>query len=317
MLEDLVGHPRVKRQLMSMLEHQILPHAFLFYGQEGVGKTSFAEAFASELIHSKKKSHPDIRWYATDEKSGLHTISAIRGLKEEVYLPPFEAKYKIFIIKDAHKMLPAASHAFLKTLEEPSSYCKIILLAPSLGDLLSTVVSRCCKVGFSPLQQEEIALFLIKEKQIEKETADKAALLAFGSLERALSCIDEKKRQWQAILLEVFLTFKKLPFDVFQDKLSCLEVELEMHSYSAEYLYELLLRCIRDLMVIKHNLDPNLLFFRDKEASFREAAQQIFLSFDAMQKIWQEAQESLTHHVKLKTGLEFLLIKLYEQHAGV
>lgn len=316
MLENLIGHEKVKFLLSNMLESQKIPHAFLFYGEAGIGKKSFAKAFAKELIQGKKESHPDIRTYSLDEKSGLHTIASIRELKEEVYLPPFEAKYKIFIVEDAHKMLSSGSQALLKTLEEPSPYCKIILITESVADLLPTILSRCCKIAFSPLKEVEIEHFLINHKNLDKDVARSIASSAFGSLDRAISLINEQERLWQETLLDLFLQFKTLSSDGIQEKLSFLEDQIEKReSCTIESIYEVILRIIRDLIVIRQELSSKFLFFASKEELLRNASENFFLSFDAMEKLWQEAKTSHMYHVKLKVALETILIRLYEQHA--
>ena len=316
MLEDLIGHRKVKLLLSNMLESEKIPHAFLFYGEAGVGKKSFAKAFARALIQEKKESHPDIRIYSLDEKSSLHTIASIRELKEEVYLPPFEAKYKIFIVEDAHKMVSSASQSLLKTLEEPSPYCKIILITENVSDLLPTLVSRCCKIAFSPLPEEEIIQFLVKEKHLKEELARVIASDSFGSLERALCFINDEERLWQETLFDLSLQFKTLSSDTIQEKLSFLEDQIEKKkSCSVENIYETLLRVMRDLTVVKQGLGPELLFFKNKEKDLKNAAEKTALSFDAMQRLWQEAKSSSTYHVKLKVALETLLIRLYEQYA--
>lgn len=318
MLENLIGHQKVKALLSSMLESQKIPHVFLFHGEAGVGKKTFANAFARALVQTKNVIHPDIRVYSLDEKSDLHTIASMRELKEEVYLPPFEAKHKVFIINDAHKMLPSASQALLKTLEEPSLYCKIILLTESVADLLPTIVSRCCKIAFSPLYPVEIEHFLVHHHHVDKEIAEKISHNAFGSLERAMSFIGEEGRLWRESLLELLLGFKTLPFDKIQEHLSLLEEQIEKAvTCSIENIYEVILRYMRDLTVVKERLDSNLLFFKDKEDLLKIAANNNTLSFDSMHKLWQSAKQSSVYHVKFKVALETLLLRLYEKDARI
>lgn len=315
MLENLIGHQKVKELLLSMLESQKIPHAFLFHGEVGIGKMSFAKAFAKDIIQRRGQDHPDIRIYLPDEKSDLHTIASIRELKEEVYLPPFESRYKVFIIQDAHKMVSSCSQALLKTLEEPSAFCKIILVTENINDLLPTIISRCCKIAFSPLQEEEIISFLLMQKSVDKDIAQYVAKNSFGSLEKALAFVNEEERLWQEALLELVFQFKILSPDLIQEKLTFLEEQVEKRvSCTVENIYEVILRCIRDLIVVRQGLDSKLLFFRDKEDVLVKVVEKITHSFDAMEKLWQQAKESDTYHVKLKVAIETLLIRLYEQN---
>jgi DNA polymerase III subunit delta' len=308
----LVGHEKVKTFLSHLLESQKIPQALIFYGEKGLGQLSFAEAFARALIGSKRTSHPDIRLYALEEDQTSHTIASIRQLKEEVYLPPFEAQRKVLIIQDAHKMLPASANALLKTLEEPSSYCTIILLAHHLSDLLPTVVSRCSRVYFTPLSSEEIKEFLKKSSSLSEEEATLITECSCGFIERALLLAGKEEQVWLGQLFELVLCFPQYPAHQVQERLVFLEEHTERNkSCLKEIVYEYVLKLIRDIMVIKHGVEnPPLLFF-NKQSYLQVAAHRIRLSSEEMQKLWQESYESLAYHVKLKVGLERLLIRLY------
>lgn len=295
-----------------MIESGKTPQSFLFYGNQGLGKTSFARAFAQALVGSKKESHPDIRMYALEESQTSHSIASIRELKEETYLPPFESHYKVLIVEDAHKMLAPSANALLKTLEEPASYCKIILLAENLSDLLPTIISRCCKVSFAPLSDVEIINFLVEQHQLELDEAALIAGRSQGSIGRALSFLNKEERAWQDVLCQVVLNFNIESVDQIQEKLNYLEEQIDKRATcSKESLYEYLLRLIRDLVVLKASLQSSFLFFKDQEQLLRSAVERITLSTDAIQKLWQEGYASLSCHVKFKVGLERFLIKLY------
>lgn len=309
-MQQLIGHPHIKMFFSHLLATQRIPQVLLFYGPQGVGKRYFAYAFARALLATSKQHSPDIRVYALDEGQTSHSLASIRRLKEEVYLPPFEAKYKVVIIEDAHKMLPASANALLKTLEEPSPECKIILLAESLSDVLPTIVSRCCKVPFSLLPTEEIKKFLLQRQLVDAKQAEVFAQEAWGSLDNALLLAEGKTGH--QVLCDVVLKFKTLAHKERQEKLTYLEELAESSpSHSKQAIYEAVLRLMRDIMVIQYALDPSLLFFKNQESLLKSAAEQIHLSPQSLQKLWQQAYDSLLCHVKLKVGLEHLLVRLY------
>ena len=66
-------------------------------------------------------------------------------------MAPFEAKAKVFIIKDADRMLPPSANALLKTLEEPTYDSYIIMTTSNLDEILPTIASRCFKINFSSI----------------------------------------------------------------------------------------------------------------------------------------------------------------------
>ena len=80
----------------------------------------------------------------------MHSIDALRSLQKEVYLAPYEAKWKVFIIHDADRMLPTSANALLKTFEEPYKTSVIILLS-SKPENLPTLLSRCRRWHFNSL----------------------------------------------------------------------------------------------------------------------------------------------------------------------
>ena len=138
MFKHILGNDQIKFFLSQTLKLGTVGNSLLFAGPDGVGKSLFAEAFAKALIsqddpkgsHRDKiesGNHPDIRVYRPEGKIGMHSLGSMRQFTEEVYQSPFEAKFKVFIIHDADRMLPASSNALLKTFEEPLQNSIIIL----------------------------------------------------------------------------------------------------------------------------------------------------------------------------------------------
>src|SRR5690606_1908010 len=126
---------------------------------------------------------------------------AMRRFSDEVYLAPFEAKKKIFIIHDAHRMLSYSANALLKTFEEPARDAIIILISGSPEQLLPTVLSRCQTIRFLPLKREEICRYLVEHKGAAKETAEQIALLCKGSLGQALNLLSNESDPVRTLIL--------------------------------------------------------------------------------------------------------------------
>ena len=96
-----------------------------------------------------KGSHPDLYLLEAGGGSAVIKIEDIRLLKERLSVKPFQAQKKIVVIKDAERLNVAAANALLKTLEEPPAGVVLILITPSISQLLPTVVSRCKRIRFS------------------------------------------------------------------------------------------------------------------------------------------------------------------------
>ncbi|OJT20408.1 DNA polymerase III subunit delta' [Archangium sp. Cb G35] len=218
-LASVVGQPRAIDALLAALRGGSVHHAYLFAGPEGVGKELAAVGLAQALTCPEKPdegcgscssctriskgAHPDVSWLMPDAQRverGLAgrsdiqgtpsreiRVEQIRGLLERITLRGLESRRKVAIVVDAHMMNPQAQNAFLKTLEEPPSDTTLILLASAPDKMLPTIRSRCSKVHFGPLPVALIAERLQKERKLDAQTAELAAVMAGGSLGRALA----------------------------------------------------------------------------------------------------------------------------------
>lgn len=196
MFSNIVGNEHIKGYLARLIEKKRIGHSLLFAGPEGIGKSLFAEAFAklllsqndptgSHLFKLNAGTHPDLHIYKPEGKIGMHSISAMRALSEEVYLPPYEAERKVFIIHDADRMLSYSANALLKTFEEPSKETVILLLSSAPELLLPTILSRCSAFHFHALNEEEMMQLLTTKKNLSLEQAKKITGLSQGSVSKA------------------------------------------------------------------------------------------------------------------------------------
>ncbi|MBN1206032.1 MAG: DNA polymerase III subunit delta' [Myxococcaceae bacterium] len=218
-LATVVGQPRAIDALQAALRSGAVHHAYLFAGPEGVGKELAAVGLAQALtcpeqpevgcgtcascLRVAKGLHPDVTWVMPDEERvarGLAgrsdftgtpsrdlRVEQIRQLQERLALRGLESRRKVALIVSAHRMNDQAQNAFLKTLEEPPAETTLILIAASMDRLLPTIRSRCSKVYFGPLPVELVAQRVQQERRLDPQTAALAAVMAGGSLGRALS----------------------------------------------------------------------------------------------------------------------------------
>lgn len=215
MFSHIIGNEAAKRYLTSMVDKNAIAQSMLFAGPDGIGKSLFAEAFAKLVIcqndptgiHKHKldsNSHPDLRIYRPEGKIGMHSIDSLRHFNEEVYLPPYEADRKIFIIHDADRMLSYSANALLKTFEEPASHSIIILLSSSPDALLPTVLSRCTTIRLKSVSTEDIADFLINKFNKTPEDAQQIAIMARGSLGEAVHLVEQNGNKLRQRVLSLF-----------------------------------------------------------------------------------------------------------------
>ena len=187
--KDVVGQDQIVTPLQAQIDSGKVAHAYLFAGSRGLGKTSIARIFARELGTTDK----DL--YEIDAASN-NSVDDIRQLTENVHTLPFDSKYKVYILDEAHMLSKGAWNAFLKTLEEPPAHALFILATTELSKVPDTVQSRCQTYEFKKPSREGLMKLIssIAKKEgfsIEPSAADLIALLADGSYRDALSVLEK------------------------------------------------------------------------------------------------------------------------------
>lgn len=160
----------VRERLIKVFSSSFTPHAFLFTGTRGTGKTSAARIIAKIINCEKKKgiepcNNCETCKSITDgrnldvfeiDAASNRGIEEIRDLKEKIKLSPVSGNYKVYIIDEVHMLTNEAFNALLKTLEEPPSHAVFILATTEFEKLPATVVSRCIKFNFQRATPEEV-----------------------------------------------------------------------------------------------------------------------------------------------------------------
>jgi DNA polymerase-3 subunit delta' len=222
--KDIYGHEKQIKVLQTAMARDRIPHAYLFYGAEGVGKKTVAEVFAKALncksgqdsldacdvcpscLKIDHGNHPDVIMIRAQGQ--FIRIQEIRELQEQMKFSPFEGGKRIFIIGDADKMNIASANAILKTLEEPSASNILILITSRPHQLPATVLSRCQQVRFNPLRRETIVSFLESKLSLDSKSARSIALSSCGSIGKARAMNDESYLTIRATILDIIARIK-------------------------------------------------------------------------------------------------------------
>jgi DNA polymerase-3 subunit gamma/tau len=209
-LSEVVGQEHVTRTLAHEVASGKIAHAYLFCGPRGTGKTSSGRILAKAVnclspvdgepcnacelcISINEGRSMDIIEIDAASNRG---IDDIRDLKEKVNFTPSYARYKVYIIDEAHMITEAASNAFLKTLEEPPAHAIFVLATTEPHKMLSTILSRCQRFDFHRLSQTAMVsrLEFICNKEnitIEEEALRLIAKATTGSLRDAENLLEQ------------------------------------------------------------------------------------------------------------------------------
>jgi len=216
-LSQLLGQEDNVRVLQNAAKTGRLAHAYLLYGSRGSGKTTTARLLAKLYNCEKRLSEKEFALLGEpcnecsscrqiDEGNAMDVIEIdaasnrgideIRALKENIRVAPVVARYKIYIIDEAHMLTGAASNALLKTLEEPPAHGVIILATTEYDKIPATISSRAQRFFFSRLSKKTIIdkLKTIAEQEnikAEEGALDVIASASEGSLRDAESLFDQ------------------------------------------------------------------------------------------------------------------------------
>jgi len=281
-IEDL-DLKNVRRELKKILTKKSIPHAFLFAGPKGTGKTSAARIVAKVVNCSDKKGiEPCNRCEVCQEitrgtsldvieidAASNRGIDDIRQLKEKIGLAPIKAKYKVYIIDEVHMLTNQAFNALLKTLEEPPAHVIFILCTTDPDKIIPTVMSRLLRIDFRRGTPDEVKRSLKKVIQgenlnIDDKVVEKIIKLSEGGFRDAQKMVeslvlnlgDKIKRKEAKEMLGHWE--KRKPETVLEliaesrlDQLMTIGEELSAEGAGfSDYLKELL-NLIRDLILAK------------------------------------------------------------------
>lgn len=236
-----IDNSRVREIVTKILESGRLPHAFLFIGQKGTGKTSTARILAkaincanNKFNHQKNKSfepcnrcpnclaisHSNSVDVVEMDAASNRGIDEVKKLIHESNFMPMTTRYRVFIVDEAHMITPEAFNAFLKTLEEPPPSVIFIFATTNKEKVPKTIISRCQVINFGQANQKDIIRMLRRclagEKiaKIDEKLFNLIASHSDNSFRDAAKILEELVVQQKLNLqdAEKFLGFSKRRF---------------------------------------------------------------------------------------------------------
>lgn len=185
---DFLGNDFLKEQFLSLVQNKKIPHAIILEGEKGLGKSTFAKLLSKLFLCSdfendfcdkcsncnkiEKDIHPDVIYPETSGTLNTYSVATVRKIREDAFILPNEASFKIYIFKDADNMNLSSQNSLLKVLEEPPSHVIFIFTCKSRHSFLETILSRSQVFTLEPISENLMSTYLkrnfsnLKEEQI-------------------------------------------------------------------------------------------------------------------------------------------------------
>jgi len=184
-----VGYERLVKIFTALADRHELAHGYIFFGEQGIGKFTFASRLADYLEFGSfepsktPKSESMLVNPSGEESIG---IDQVRDIKYFLSKQPAASFYRTVIIDNAEVLTDQAQNALLKISEEPPPHGLVILIVANPESLLPTLQSRFQKIYFPRLSRNEIERRLRSSYGIGEKLANEAAIYSFGRIGRAL-----------------------------------------------------------------------------------------------------------------------------------
>jgi DNA polymerase-3 subunit delta' len=306
--DNIIGHEFQKEVLLRASREGRVSHAYLFFGPDGIGKKLIAIEFGKVLnclredsngghcdCNSCKKIekgiHPDVFFV---EHKGIKDIK-VDQIREEVeerlFFRPFEGRFKLAIVDDAHRMNTSAQNAFLKTLEEPPSDSVIVLISSQPQTFLPTIRSRCQSVEFKPLPQDTIVDEIKRRTDLSPDECIIASRLSGGSLRRALDLDKNLLSQRREIIMKLSNISPDRASDVLGFAESILKSSAPGELEKLMLIFDIISLWLRDMVLIKIGFGEDSLSNRDlisatRKLADRQSVDNILDKIKFLEKAW-------------------------------
>ena len=278
----------VRELLKKIIKSGKIPHAFLFSGPKGSGKTSAARILA-KVVNCEKRRKNSIEPCNKCEQCALVTkgtnldvveldaashrgIDDVRALRDAVKLASAKAEKKVYIIDEAHMLTTEAANALLKTLEEPPEHVMFVLATTNPEKLTETIRSRTTNILFKKATLAEIerqlGRIIAGEKiKTDKETINLIAESSNGDFREAAKTLEQLVTQGSSFKkddVEEFLFSRKTlkPEDLIsllskrETKTALAEVErVVAQGVPMENYIESILRILRVALLAKSGVE--------------------------------------------------------------
>ena len=305
--EKIKGQNFAKKYLTNSIKSNMVSHAYMFEGPNGIGKNTMARELAAILLEMENLfNSPDYIEIKPDGNS--IKIAQIRKLQSDILVKPYKS-YKIYVIDEAQKMTVEAQNALLKTLEEPPKYAIIILITNNKESLLDTIKSRCEIIKFTPIPMQEVASYLTMNG-IDSKRASLLANFSRGSMKKAIELSESEEfhlmREEVQKYVETFLNGNLIEIIDIQSS-------IEKYKDQITNVLDLLINYFRDIMMVKENVDNSMIINLDRLIFVKNMSNKTTYSqLSKIIDIIEETKNKLRSNCNFNISIQVMTLNIYE-----
>ena len=305
--EKIKGQNFAKKYLSNSIKSNMISHAYMFEGPNGVGKNTMARELAAILLEMENLfNSPDYIEIKPDGNS--IKIAQIRKLQSDILVKPYKS-YKIYVIDEAQKMTVEAQNALLKTLEEPPKYAIIILITDNKESLLDTIKSRCEIIKFTPIPMREVANYLTMSGVDEKRPS-LLANFSRGSMKKAIELSESEDfhlmREEVQKYVETFLGGNLI-------EIMDIQSSIEKYKDQITNVLDLMINYFRDIMMVKENVDNSMIINLDRLVFIKNMSNKTTYSqLSKIIDIIEETKNKLRSNCNFNISIQVMTLNIYE-----
>ncbi|SDM93985.1 DNA polymerase-3 subunit delta' [Megasphaera paucivorans] len=321
----IIGHDKIKKRLRHLIEIDRMPHAIIFTGSSGLGKTCMAVAAASAMVHRRVLSNweefreqvivqdrDDV--YFLSPMGSMLKVDQFRQLQEKLMLMGELGSKRICLIDHVETINKEFANRMLKILEEPPQDVCFFLVTNQIDILLPTIISRCAVFSFEPVEDKEMADGLIRLRGGTFKDYEQAILWGGGNVRTVLDLLDGKGAENVHYALDFLRLMAKhaCPYakwltisSAFTDKNT-----MEILRWTGVFL--------RDMMVIRSGSAPDQIRLKQYRENIIELLP--FWSDEAIVnglEALDAGTEAVFRHVNTRLVWDYVTIRFQQSKGGI
>ena len=323
LFDPIIGHGRLKEQFARLIDEDRIPHAMIFDGPAGIGKTMMAIAVASALVG--RSVFPDLASREGEAVAGdkddafylaplgaMLKVDQFRQLQGELALQGEAGHRRVCIIDHVETMNTEFANRMLKILEEPPAGVCFILITDQPDLLLPTIISRCARFTFDPVGDDEMRQGL-RRLRGDGGNWDEAILWGGGIVRTVLSYLDGKGADKAHFALD-FLTITA--------KHACpyakwLAVSAALTDTETTEILGWISLFLRDMAVLHSGADRDYIRLKGYIHEMKELLpywtdERVF----AVSQVLNEALEAVSRHVNVRLVWDYVCIRTIRLKGG-